>query len=245
MGRAIADAVAGVDGVRIEGAIDLRGKGTRADALEALGLRVYRSTPKGLGRGVVVVDFSRGEAVSPLVKALSGSGLPLVCGTTGIGRTERELLEAYSEEKAVFYDANMSYGISVLRKLLGAAAPLLARTADVEIVEFHHGGKADFPSGTASMLARAVRPEAATIAGRGDFPRPDPGRVHVHSVRIGGVTGDHEVHFGMDGEVLTLSHRALSREVFARGAIRAARFVVEKDRGFFTMDDLLEVEGSA
>jgi 4-hydroxy-tetrahydrodipicolinate reductase len=245
MGRAIADLAPRVAGVRIEGALELRADRGRTAELEARGLRVFESVPTGAGRRVVVVDFSRKDAVGPLAKALSGSAIPLVCGTTGIGQAERKLLDLYSEKTPVFYDSNMSYGISLLRKLLGVAAPLVSGVADVEIVEFHHGGKADFPSGTASTLARAVRPDATTVAGRGDFARPDPGRVHIHSVRIGGVTGDHEVHLGMEHEVLTLSHRALSREVFARGAIRAAQFIVGKDRGFFTMNDLLEVEGSA
>lgn len=246
MGSAIADLVALADGsadARIEGAIDLRRDGATAEALKARGFRVFGAVP-ARKPGTVVIDFSNGEAVGPLTKALSGSKLPLVSGTTGLGSAERELLETYAEESPVFYDANMSYGISVLKKLLRVAAPLLTALADVEIVEFHHSRKADFPSGTALALARAIRPDGSAVAGRGEFSRPDGRRIHIHSVRAGGVSGDHDVHFGMDHEVLSLSHRALSRDVFARGAIRAARFVVKKQRGLFTMNDLLEAEGS-
>ncbi len=245
MGRAIAAVAPGVAGVRIEGAIDLRREQSHAVELEAGGIRLFRAVPRGLGSGAVVVDFSGRNAVAPLARALAGSGLPLVCGTTGIGDAERELLEVYSKENPVFYDENMSYGISVLRKLLRVAGPLLSNVADIEIVEFHHGKKADFPSGTALALSRAIRPDATPVAGRGDFAEPHPGRVHIHAVRMGGVTGEHQVHAGMDGEVLTLAHRALTREVFAHGAIRAAQFIVGKDNGFFTMNDLIEVEGSA
>jgi len=113
-------------------------------------------------------------------------------------------------------------------------------TADMEIVEFHHRGKADFPSGTAAALARAARPEAPTVNGRGDAAGPESDRVHIHSVRIGGIPGDHYVHFATPDEVVTLSHRALSRSVFARGAVRAAQFIVRRDKGLYTMNDLVE-----
>jgi 4-hydroxy-tetrahydrodipicolinate reductase len=117
---------------------------------------------------------------------------------------------------------------------------MLKGAADMEIVEFHHRGKADFPSGTAAALARVVRPEGPTVDGRGDSAGPEADRVHIHSVRIGGIPGDHQVHFAMADEVVTLSHRALSRNAFARGAVRAAQFIVGRDKGFYTMDDLME-----
>jgi 4-hydroxy-tetrahydrodipicolinate reductase len=194
--------------------------------------------------GEVVVDFSRPAGLSILAKALRGSGLPLVSGTTGIGGKERELLQTYSEESPVFYDENMSYGISLLKRLLAVASAAMGNATDVEIVEFHHRGKADFPSGTADAIARSVRPQRTTVPGRGDFAGPDPERVHIHSVRLGGVAGEHQVHLASADETLTLSHRALSREVFARGAVRAARFVSGRKSGFFTMDDLAEEGGN-
>lgn len=239
MGLAVR-AMAKTEGVPIHGAIELR-DGISANHFGDE-MRLVE-IPSRVRQGDVVIDFSRAGAVGPLIGALAGTGLPIVCGTTGIDHSERELLDAYSKESPVFYDENMSYGISLLKKLLRSAAPLLRAGSDVEIVEFHHRDKADFPSGTALALARTLDPDAETVVGRGGFAHPDPQRLHIHPVRIGGVAGEHHIHVGMAGETLTFSHRATSRDVFARGALLAARFVVGRDNGFFTMDDLLEESG--
>jgi 4-hydroxy-tetrahydrodipicolinate reductase len=243
MGRAIASLIPKIEGVRLRGMLKLRHSGTERSMPESAGVPVLTEIPKRSGPGEVVVDFSHAEAVEPLVRAMAGTGLPVVCGTTGINSAERDLLNYYSEESPVFYDENMSYGIAVLKWLLRTAAPMLTDSADVEIVEFHHRGKVDFPSGTAIGLARAIAPDTEPIPGRGDSAHPESGHLHIHSVRVGGIPGEHQVHFATDEEVITLSHRALSRNVFARGAIRAAQFVVNRDKGFFTMSDLLEEHG--
>ena len=244
MGRAIAQLARETEGVSLRGVIDLRGGGSGDRGKGGDDPLQLRAIPERAAEGEVVVDFSRAGAVAPLVKALSGTGFPVVCGTTGLHASERVLLEAYSKNSPVFYDENMSYGISVLKKLLRFAAPLFHNRSDVEIVEFHHREKADFPSGTALSLARALDSEAETVTGRGEFAHPGSKRIHIHPVRLGGVAGEHQIHVGMPEETLMLSHRALSRAVFARGAILAARFVSGRERGFFTMDDLVEESGN-
>jgi len=242
MGASIRSLIPKIEGVRLRGVLKLRDSGADMGMPYPEGVAILRAVPKTSAPGDVVIDFSHPTALVALLEALMGSGLPLVCGTTGLQAAERELLEVYSKESPVFYEENMSYGISVLKKLLHLAAPLLVESSDVEVVEYHHRGKADFPSGTALMLADLLAPGSRVVTGRGEFAHPArtaEERLHVHSVRLGGIAGQHDIHFGLDDEVVTLSHRALSRDVFARGAIRAAQFVANKNKGFFAMSDLL------
>jgi 4-hydroxy-tetrahydrodipicolinate reductase len=242
MGRSVASVIRETGGASIAGLIELR-PGVEPSGLGPDDAPVLRALPAPSARGDVVIDFTRPPGTRALLEALRGTRLPVVCGTTGITAAERELLELYSEESPVFYAENMSYGISVIQRLLRAASAMFGDAADMEIVEFHHRGKADFPSGTASALARAVRPEATTVGGRGEAAGPESDRVHIHSVRIGGIPGDHDVHFATADEVVTLSHRALSRTVFARGAVLAAQFVVGREKGLYGMNDLVEAHG--
>ena len=122
------------------------------------------------------------------------------------------------------------------------ATPFLSENFDVEIVEYHHSGKKDFPSGTTFGLARAIDPKATVIPGRvsGEFS-PSTRQIPAQSIRIGGIPGQHDVFFATQEEVICISHRALSREVFARGALHAARFVADKGPGMFSMEDLTGV----
>jgi 4-hydroxy-tetrahydrodipicolinate reductase len=225
------------EGIRLKGLLDTRAVGR--ETVEDL--VVFDHISREGGRGAVVVDFSSPDAVRGLVGALSGSGAGLVSGTTGLGERERSLLEKYSEEAAVLYDTNMSYGISVMKRLLRETSTLLAKESDVEIVECHHRWKRDQPSGTTYSLARAIDPDAVVVSGRaGDAGAP--GRaIRAHSVRLGGVRGEHRVYFGTEDEILCLSHSVLSREAFARGALRAVRFIAGKDRGMFSMEDLASI----
>jgi 4-hydroxy-tetrahydrodipicolinate reductase len=236
MGRSVVSLAGELGGVRVRGVLDLRG-GASGRAAEADVPRFDR-LPEDAGRNDVVVDFSRPEALAGLVRALSGTGMRLVSGTTALDEAGRAQLQKYSEETAVFYDENMSYGISVVKRLLEVAAPLMAGYADREIIEWHHRGKRDHPSGTALALARLLTKEGGVVVGRGGGSgRSD--ETHVHSLRVGGVPGEHQIVFGAGEEVITITHRALHRRVFARGAIRAAQFIAAKERGLFSMADLV------
>jgi 4-hydroxy-tetrahydrodipicolinate reductase len=240
MGCAVADLAAAADDVELAGAIEPR-KDRSIGWAQAAGLPVLSTAPERKP-GTVVIDFTRAGALGPLLEILKGSGLPLVCGTTGFEGGERDLLYVYSEETPVFYAENMSYGICVLAKLLRENGPLLDPFLDVEIVEFHHRHKRDCPSGTALALADALG-KSEVIRGRGPQRETTGNSIHIHSVRAGGIPGTHEVHFAAEEEVVTFTHRALSRDVFARGALRAARFVAGKDHGLFGMNDLTEAHG--
>ena len=237
MGRAVTALAAKTAGLRVLGILDLRG--SKQEALE--GTPVIDHIPDGEGGNRVVVDFTRAEALEPLFAALRGTATKLVSGTTGLSDVERSLLETYSQEAAVVYDENMSYGVSVMKRMLRSAAGLFEGGADIEIVEFHHRAKRDHPSGTTFALARAIDETALVVAGRTRAAQSAGRVIRAHSARLGGVPGEHHVYFATDDEVVTVSHRALSRDAFARGALRAACFVAGKDRGLYTMEDLTSV----
>jgi 4-hydroxy-tetrahydrodipicolinate reductase len=236
MGRAVVSLAPEVAEVNLKGILELRKNRTSSGSVGAKSLELFGHVPHEEAENTAVIDFSRPEAMGPLVEAMAGSGVSLVSGTTGLGGKERHLLKEYSEESAVFYDENMSYGILALKKLLRRAVVML-EDYDVEVVETHHAGKRDHPSGTALALSKLISPDVEPISGREEGV---DGSVHIHSLRLGGVPGEHHVLFANREEVITLSHRAISRQVFARGAIRAAHFITTKKRGFYSMEDLLE-----
>jgi 4-hydroxy-tetrahydrodipicolinate reductase len=175
-----------------------------------------------------VIDFSVPQALEDTIKACLAKTLPLVCGVTGLNDGHHHLLKEAAETIPVFYSANMSIGIAVLCYLAKKAAQLLPPDMDREILEHHHRHKKDSPSGTAKLLSSALQ-------------EVRPGRVPCAVLRGGGVAGDHSVIFSGMSEVLTLSHRALDRHVFAQGALKAAQWLVDQRPGFYGMPDLLHL----
>ena len=191
----------------------------------------------------VVIDFSAPSATLPLAKRCAELGLPLVVGTTGFEPEQRRELEALSATIPIFISANFSKAVNLLFRLAGEAAKALGNEADIEIVERHHRFKQDAPSGTALKIADVVAKAIGShdfVHGRsgqtGERPR---GQIGVHALRTGDNPGEHTIVFGLMGECLEISHRALNRDGFARGAIDAAKFLAGKPAGLYTMDDLL------
>jgi 4-hydroxy-tetrahydrodipicolinate reductase len=199
--------------------------------------------------GDVVVDFTNEAGLlSLLAHPRAGELAGLVCGTTGLSDGARRCLEELAGRIPVFYSANMSLGIQVLESLARRAAGMLAGEWDVEIIETHHNRKADAPSGTANLLLSAIRqawpvPLAPTHGRSGLCGPRGRGEIGLHAVRGGGVVGEHEILFAGPHETLALKHVALSRTVFAAGAVRAAAWLAGRKAGFYTMGDLLEPEG--
>ncbi len=189
----------------------------------------------------VLVDFSAPDATAELARIAGERRCALVSGTTGLSPAQQSALCDAAEKTPVLWAANMSIGVNVLLGLVREAALALDVEWDIEIVEAHHRNKADAPSGTAKALLDAARMASTTGVqhGReGRAPRK-PGEIGVHAVRLGGVVGDHDVHFASSGEVLTLSHRALSRDIFAAGALRAAKWIAGRKPGMYTMADVI------
>ncbi len=196
----------------------------------------------------VVFDFSTPSAFESLGALLVGSGAALVSGTTGLGPAERALLAAWAVDRPVFHSPNMSLGIHVLGRLVFEAARLLGDRADLEIVEVHHRGKVDSPSGTAQKLLESwsggTGRQAVPVMGRSGRRGPrERDEVGVHSVRGGDVAGDHEVHILLEGERMLLGHRASGRRLFVLGALEAAAFVMERPPGLYGMEDMMEGRG--
>jgi 4-hydroxy-tetrahydrodipicolinate reductase len=191
-----------------------------------------------------VVDFSAPAAALKLAGACRDRGLPLVVGTTGFEPDQVAELERVAGEVPLLISPNLSRAVNLLMKLVGEAAKSLGDSADVEIVERHHRLKKDAPSGTALRLAEIVAREIGSdryAHGReglvGERPR---GEIGLHALRTGDNPGEHTVVFGLMGECLELSHRALNRDGFARGALDAARWLVGRPPRLYTMRDILE-----
>ena len=202
---------------------------------------VYTSLSDYTGPADVVIDFSSHVGAGELADYCAARKLPLVAATTGYTPEELALLEAAAGIVPVFQSFNMSVGVALLARLVKQAAAVFGG-ADVEIVETHHNRKADAPSGTALMLADAVksqRPDSDYVFGRSGQHKRQPNEIGIHALRVGNVVGEHEVIFGTDSQTITLKHQAHDRALFAEGALTAARFVLGREPGFYHMDDLL------
>lgn len=206
---------------------------------------VYAAPMEYAGSADVVVDFSNPAALTPLLAYCIKRKLPAVLCTTGYSPAQLEEIKAAAERIPVFKSANMSLGVNVLLDLCRRAAKILGGGYDVEIVERHHNRKVDAPSGTAVMIADAISAalpyEPEYVYDRHSVRKPrGKTEIGISAVRGGTIVGEHEVLFCGRDEVIEIKHSALSREVFAAGAVRAAAFLAgQKAAGLYTMADLV------
>ena len=236
MGRAIAEAAVGA--AEIAGGVDRDGAAA-GDFPDA----------ESLARGSdVLVDFTAPDALQGNLEAAVSAGTPILIGTTGLGPGHHAAIDAAAAKIAVLQTANTSLGVNVLRALVEQAARLLGPDWDAEIVEMHHRHKLDTPSGTALLLGASVNrgrgAASETELNRFDRMQDGPhgreeGGVYYASLRGGSVAGDHMVVFAGEGERIELGHRAENRGIFAKGAIRAAQWIVGKPAGRYSMADVL------
>jgi len=222
------------------------GTGRDIGELAGIGTLGVVTTPdpaSGLLGADVVIDFSVASAVQTLASLAARQNVALVSGTTSLDAEAQRALERAATKVPVLWAANMSLGVQVLADLLEQALRRLGPEFDVEIVEVHHRKKVDAPSGTARRLAEAAqhaRPGLRELHAReGDVGARSADEVGVFGVRGGDVIGDHTVHLLGPAERIELTHRATSRELFAHGALRVARFVVGKPPGRYTIADVL------
>lgn len=189
----------------------------------------------------VVVDFSHHSAIIGLLEDAKAKKLPVVIATTGHTEAEQAAIQSAAKEIPVFCAANMSVGVALLVKLAKEAARAMP-DADIEIIEKHHNRKLDAPSGTALMIANAikdVRNEAQFVFGRGGQAKRQESEIGIHAVRMGNVVGEHEVILCTASQTITLKHEAHSRALFAEGALVAADFIAKQSAGLYTMKDML------
>ena len=191
-----------------------------------------------------IIDFSNHVGTSALLQYACAKKIPTVIATTG--HTEAEMAEITNAANTipVFHSANMSLGIALLVEL----AKLTAKTfpdADIEIIEKHHNRKLDAPSGTALLLANAikeVREHARLIFGRSGQAKREANEIGIHAIRMGNIIGEHEVIVGTDTQTVTLKHEAHSRALFAEGAIAAAEFLIGKPAGMYDMKSMIDAD---
>ena len=195
----------------------------------------------------VVIDFSAPIATEKLLEAALNNPKPLVIATTGLNDHQKNLMIEVSKKAPILYATNMSLGVAVLNKLVAMVSEKL-RDFDIEIVEQHHRYKVDAPSGTALTLAescakaRGLELKDVIVTGRsGHVGARSKDEIGVFAVRGGDVVGRHTVGFYNDGEFLELNHTATSRETFARGAIKVAKWIVNQNPGLYSINDALGI----
>jgi 4-hydroxy-tetrahydrodipicolinate reductase len=197
----------------------------------------------------VVIDFSQPAAADKTIDYCLKGGVALVLGTTGLTEKQREKIKTASAKIPVIYGTNMSVGMNVLFEMVGKFALMLGDEYDTEIIEQHHRFKKDAPSGSAIVLAENICkatgkkfPDCLIYGRSGTDALRKKGAIGIHAVRAGDIVGIHSVIFSTLGETVTLNHTAHSRDTFALGALRAARWLVGKKPGLYSMADVLSIK---
>lgn len=193
----------------------------------------------------VIIDFSHHSAVDALLDYSEATGTPAVICTTGLSDGQIARIKALSTSVPLLRSGNMSVGVNLLLDLVARAAQTLYAAYDIEIIEKHHNRKVDAPSGTALMLAQAAKdavpvPREYTHGRQGTDCKRKPEEIGIHAVRGGTIVGEHSVIFAGNDEVIEISHMALSRAVFAGGAVRAAAFLITQKPGLYSMKEVLQ-----
>ena len=238
MGRVITDLVAGDSDAQIVAGVDKFGENTS-------GFPVFDSIEKCDVDADVIIDFSNAAAVDGVIKYSVEKQIPVVLCTTGLSEDQLAQVKDASAKVAILKSANMSVGVNVLMKVLRDAAPTLAAAGfDIEIVEKHHNQKLDAPSGTAIALADSINDslnkEYEYVYDRSTRREKRPEKeIGISAVRGGTIVGDHDVIFAGLDEVVTISHRAYSRSIFAKGAVEAAKFLAGKPAGMYDMSNVI------
>lgn len=190
----------------------------------------------------VIIDFSIPIATFNILEYAKKNKVPVVIATTGFTEEQENLIKEYSKDFPIFKSANMSYDINIMKRIVMELAPLLKGT-DIEITEVHHNRKIDSPSGTAQMLADAINSSLGNTYhceyNRHDKrEKRDKKEIGMSSIRGGNIVGEHTVQFFGEFETFEIKHTSYSRNVFAEGAIKAAKFISNKESGFYNMDDM-------
>lgn len=188
----------------------------------------------------VIIDFSHPSNLEMIKEYAEKNSTPLVLGTTGYTEEQISTIKALGEKVPVVYTSNFSLGITIFQQVLKQITPVLRNSFDIELIEKHHRMKADAPSGTAKMLLKALEEgkEYNKVYGREGMGRRGE-EIGVHAVRGGTIAGEHTVLFAGDDEILEITHRAGSNQIFATGAVLAAQFAFGKTPGIYDMNDVL------
>ena len=216
---------------------------------KGIGIPVYTSFADVKETADVIIDFSSPSGLAERLEYAKTHGLGIVLASTGFTAEDQALIAEYAKSVAIFKTANLSLGVNLMQALVKAAAQVLGDNYDVEIIERHHNLKKDAPSGTALMLADSINEafdgKKRYVGGReGIVGAREKSEIGIHAVRGGTIVGEHEVMFAGEDEVITITHSATSKRVFAVGAIRAAKFLPQKQAGMYEMKHLLAEENA-
>lgn len=238
MGRVITGLAKDMDGIKIVAGIDPSGQSDH-------NYPVFTALEECDVKADVIVDFASARAIDHLLEYCGRTGMPVVVCTTGLSAEQVALVQETAKKTAVLRSANMSMGVNTLLKLVAEAAKVLAAADyDIEIVEKHHNQKVDAPSGTALALADSIN-DAMDHAYHYKYDRStervkrDKKEIGIQAVRGGSIVGEHDVIFAGRDEVITFSHTAYSKAIFAKGALEAARFLAGKKAALYTMADVI------
>ncbi|MCU7923682.1 MAG: 4-hydroxy-tetrahydrodipicolinate reductase [Candidatus Thiodiazotropha sp. (ex Dulcina madagascariensis)] len=254
MGRSLIQAVSEAEGLTLGAATERadnpaigRDAGELA-GLDRLGVVLAADLAQVVDDFDVVIDFTSPGATMAHLEICRQAGKRMVIGTTGLSEAEKRNLQHAAAEIALVFAPNMSVGVNLCFKLLELAARVLGDEADVEIIEAHHRHKVDAPSGTALRMGEVIAEtlgrdlKDCAVYGREGKTGPRDGKtIGFETIRAGDVVGEHSVWFAMEGERVEIVHKASSRMNFAHGAIRAAGWIVSKEKGMFDMQDLLSL----
>jgi 4-hydroxy-tetrahydrodipicolinate reductase len=252
MGHALARACLNTHGMLLSAAVERKGSAAiGADVGEVagmlkLGIPLIDDLETVIADLDVVIDFTRPEVTLDTVALCRQQGKRLVIGTTGFTPEQRALIEQASTEVPIVLAPNMSVGVNLCLKLLEITAQVIGDEADIEIIEAHHRHKVDAPSGTAlrmgevvaAALGRNLR-DCAVFGREGHTGERDHKTIGFSTIRAGDIVGDHTVMFAAEGERVEITHKASSRMTFAKGAIRAATWLMDQPAGLYDMQDVL------
>lgn len=236
MGRAVTSAVEGSKQFNIVAGID------RHPEKYINNYPVYTEIEQVTEKADVLVDFSNPVFIKAVTDYCVGHSLPMVIATTGLSKAEFDYLKSAAQTIPVLWSGNMSLGVNLLLELVGKATSVLSDLADIEVIEKHHNQKVDAPSGTAHMIADRINTQVQgqLIYGRHSASaKRQPKEIGVHAVRGGTIIGEHTVIFAWQDEIIEIKHSALSRNIFALGALKAAEYLSRSSKGYYSMEDVV------
>ena len=242
MGRAVTSSVADNNECEIVGGIDVFDEARCGYPVFSSSANVSKEI---IDKTDVIIDFSNPSALAGLLEFAVANSIPAVICTTGLNDAQINLIKNASSKIPVFFSANMSLGVNLICELARKAAKVLGNSFDIEIIEMHHNQKIDAPSGTALMIADAIREELNDDI-KYEYDRHSKREkrtkkeIGIHAVRGGTITGEHEIIFAGLDEIIKISHSARSKSLFATGAVNAAKYLCGKDAGFYNMADMLK-----
>jgi 4-hydroxy-tetrahydrodipicolinate reductase len=256
MGRMIVNAIQNSDGITCTGAIEITGHPAQGQdvgvlaGVGELGVAIEDNLESIIKKGAVVIDFTAAEASLGNMEVAAQHHKPMVVGSTGFSLEQLDEVRKLTKEFPCCLAPNMSVGVNLMYKVVEEMAQILGKDYDVEIVEAHHRLKKDAPSGTALQLGKVLAQalgrkwkDVGVYSRKGLIGERSKEEIGIQVIRAGDIVGEHTVIFGGIGERLEVTHRAHSRDTLARGAVRAAKWIVTQKPGLYDMGDVLGLKG--